>query len=365
MNMNNQARVDEVFPTGTGTDRAIMEGISNLLPASSPLRKDSRILWLGLCAQFVSGMFSKDAANITLPTKHSEKYEGRVSFMWLTTKFTEDSGVNHDNIFDAFSILVQIWDLMLGLDGAPSGSIGYYRMALYPILALFDQRASDNVYSMSPVYLAGVLHELTNELGTFAAVLLPPTSADLKARLALIVSKYSFGEILSKYEIWCRQHILDAQAWLRVVETDASFSSRVKRDNTTALSSSSSLGVTLGSAGGAAKIPKVSANKKPKAGVSKGNKAVTQTPVQPSPGPPGAPPALPPLPQGSSGKSCKFHLKHLFLGGPACTKGGNCTLHHQRTVKSVRKSDLLAFLAHKCSDDPDYLDLCQAVHQQA
>jgi len=312
-------------------------------------------------------MFSKDAANITLPTKHSEKYEGRVSFMWLTTKFTEDSGVNHDNIYDAVSMLVQIWDLMLGLDGAPSGSIGYYRMALYPILALFDQRASDNVYSMSPVYLAGVLHNFTNELGTFAAVLLPPTSADLKARLALIVSRYSFGEILSKYELWCRQHILDAQAWLRVVETDASFSSRVKRDNTTALSTSSSSSVTLEPAGGAAKIPKISTTvkaAKPKAG-AKGKKAVTQTPVQPPPGPPGVPPALPPLPQGSSGKSCKFHLKHLFLGGPACTKGMNCTHHHQRTVKSVQKGDLLAFLANKCSDDPDYLDLCQAVHQKA
>ena len=79
----------------------------------------------------------------------------------------------------------------------------------------------------------------------------------------------------------------------------------------------------------------------------------------------GPPPSLPPLPAGQVGKSCKFHLKCLFLGEPKCSKGSDCTMYHQRTVKSCIKADLLAFLAHKCSDDVRYSELCQAIQTKA
>ena len=153
---NNQQRLDEVFPGGTTTERAFQDGFSNLVDTSSRLRTDSRVLWTGLCGPLLSGYLAKDALNIALPSKSSDKYEGRASFLWMSQRYVEGNGVDHDMIHDALLMLVEAWDLLNGLDGAPAGTVRYYRAAMYPILILFDPKALQNVFAMFPVFMAGM-----------------------------------------------------------------------------------------------------------------------------------------------------------------------------------------------------------------
>jgi hypothetical protein len=222
---------------------------------------------------------------------------------------------------------------------------------------------------MSPVFVCGVIRKFTNELGTFPQSLVPLTGPELKSRLATLVAKYSYEHFISGYDAWCKLHILDAQEWLRHVQSDVAAASRIKRDCSVVLNSSSSTQVTPGSelpkrskvndSGTSSTAGGAKTSSKPKGKKTAGTSSkVVQVAA-------GSPPNLPPLPTGPVGKSCKFNLKHLFLGEPECTKGVDCRMHHQRTVKSCIKADLLAFLAHKCSDDSQYSELCQAVQAMA
>ena len=162
------------------------------------------------------------------------------------------------------------------------------------------------------------------------------------------------------------------------MQADPSASSRIKRDNSMVLSSS----LSSSEASGPAKVPRIAgssstsgANTSSSGGASNKTKGKKKSSVKAStvvstavPSvPAGPPPSFSPFPQGSIGRTCKFHLKHLFLGEPKCTppNGQTCLLHHQRHVKSTRKDDLLAFLAHKCQNDPQYHDLCREIQLKA
>lgn len=335
-------------------------------------------LWTNVLVKYVTLDISSTGRNITMPTVSSAKYDSQVGLLWLSPDYNPSSPVTHKIIKDSFKHFMEILDAAAGPRSFDLTGRGYYDIMSFQYLSLFDESRSHNVYAMSPVFLSGITQQLASELRwkTKPVAGLPVTERELKAALALTFAKYSFDYVSSQNNLWAVRYPIDKQEWDDLMQTDVEIRSKIKRDASSMLASSS-----IASSSAVPQINKVVGPKKPKTGKGKGNGkagvSVAQV-AQVSGGggagvgtssvvPPFTPAVVPGA--GSTGaagrlnwtSSCKFHLKHLFLKTPDCTKGFNCDMFHQRKIKTIPKSNLLSFVNDKLSSDPDYNQLFTAI----
>lgn len=359
----NALRFGELVAEGCPVGRQCVDRVIASLPHDFPLHGKMG-LWPNVLLKFLFLEVSSTGQNIYVPASSTAKVDGQVGLLWLSESFDILLPVTHQMVKKSLQNYMIILDAACGPEALDISGRGYYDILSFQFLSFFDDSRSQNVYSMSPVFVANITQRLAAELKwkTRAVAGLPVSERELKTALVAVFAKYSFHYISQQHTIWVSQYPIDHQEFVVLMSSNAEVRSHIKRDTSLVLQSPAVAGggaLPAGGGGPPSKKPKLKKTATPVAALPAAITPVAQSFASGA----GSSTSSGGVPGRLNWKqSCKYHLKHLFLPGYAdCVKGLACNMFHQRKLKTVSKANLLTFLNDNCTSDKDYKALFDSI----
>ena len=207
-----QVRFGELTTDHCAVGRQCTDNVIASLSVDSRLH-GSVALWPNVLIKVLTLDISCTGRNITMPTSASAKYDGPVGLLWLSPGYDPSVSVTHNIVKEAFKHLIEILDAAAGPRSLDAMGRGYYDILSFQYLALWDDSRANNIFGMSPVFLASITQRLASELRWKAKAVagLPVTERELKAALALTFAKYTFDYVSSQNNLWAVQYRIDQQ----------------------------------------------------------------------------------------------------------------------------------------------------------
>jgi hypothetical protein len=305
-----------------------------------------------------------DQRTVPLVTSSSQVIAVAISPFSLIDSYDGVQPVDNIMVFRATVASLQALDLILGEIDPISGQ-GWYEQVGQGCLLLFEPRTRRNVLGLSPVYNATVVQQLFTKLRSAARVehLPPLTPAQIRNEVMSIILEFNFSKFNDGYPDWQSQNPLPNIQWQDVIRRDTSVQQAIQPTTTNAFAVASvptSVASVTASGAPPAKKAKTKTNTVPVSSVTSTAGVVVTG------GGSGRANATA-LSTGQVGKSCKFHVKHLYLQHTECSRGVDCHFYHQKKIRkgATARDELLAWAAVICVDDPDYDDLVNAIKNRS